>query len=162
MLSKRLVDAINDQINYELESSYLYLSMSAYAEATDYLGSAAFFKKQAQEEVGHAMKFFGFLNETGNRVLLAGIKGPEVEFEGFGDLYRKALEHEKTVTARIHNLVDIAAEDKSHEASSFLRWYVDEQVEEEATFNMIVGKLKFVEGSKQGEYLLDKEIGSRA
>ncbi|HSP46481.1 MAG TPA: ferritin [Clostridiaceae bacterium] len=162
MLSKTLNDAINEQINYELLSSYLYLSMSAYCEAEDFLGSAAFFRKQAQEEVGHAMKFYHYLTETGSRVILKGFGDPDVEFAGFEDLFRKSLEHEKSVTARIGNIMDMAIAEKSHATVSFLNWFVDEQVEEESTFETILGKIKFAKGAPAGLYLLDKELGARA
>jgi len=161
MLSKKLIDAINDQINYELLSSYLYLSIVAYAEANDFHGAANFYRIQAKEEVDHAMKFYNYLCETGARVILKGIPDPVVEFDGYKDTFEKSLAHEKTVTKRIYNLMDIAIEEKEHATTSFLKWYIDEQVEEESNFNVILGKLKRADQNPAALYMIDDELMTR-
>lgn len=161
MLSQRLIDAINDQINYELLSSYLYLSMVAYCEDNDFHGAANFYRIQAKEEVDHAMKFYDYLIEMNARVILKGIPDPEVNFAGYKDTFEKSLAHEKTVTARIYNLMDIAMEEREHATISFLKWYVDEQVEEENNFNTILGKIKRAEQNPAALYMLDDELLTR-
>ncbi len=112
MLSKNLIDAINDQINYELLSSYLYLSMTAYCEDNDFHGAANFYRIQAREEVDHAMKFYDYLIERDARVVLKGFEDPQVEFNGYKDTFEKSLEHEKSVTSRIYALMDMATEEQ--------------------------------------------------
>lgn len=161
MLSQKLIDAINDQINYELLSSYLYLSMVAYCEDNDFPGAANFYRIQAKEEVDHAMKFYNYLVEMNARVILKGIPDPEVEFDGYKDTFEKSLAHEKTVTKRIYNLMDIAMEEREHATISFLKWYVDEQVEEENNFNTILGKIKRAEQNPAALYMLDDELLTR-
>jgi len=161
MLSKKMIDAINDQINYELLSSYLYLSMVAYCDDNDYQGAANFYRIQAKEEVDHAMKFYDYLLERDARVILKGIPDPEIEFGGYKDTFEKSLAHEKTVTKRIYNLMDLAIEEREHATISFLNWYVDEQVEEESNFNAILGKLKRAELDPAALYMLDDELLTR-
>ncbi|NLB20695.1 MAG: ferritin [Clostridium sp.] len=161
MLSKNLIDAINDQINYELLSSYLYLSMTAYCEDNDFPGAANFYRIQAKEEVDHAMKFYDYLIERDARVVLKGFEDPQVEFDGYKDTFEKSLEHEKSVTSRIYTLMDIAMEEREHATISFLKWYVDEQVEEESNFNAILGKIKRAELNPAALYMLDDELLAR-
>ena len=161
MISQRLQDAINDQINFELLSSYLYLSMSAFMEANDFPGAANFMKKQAAEEVEHAMKFFDFMNEVGARVVLKTIPGPEIEFAGFVEAFKESLAHEKIVTARINNLYDIAVEEKDHAALSTLTWFIDEQTEEEDSFNAIIAKLEKGKSSPIGILMVDSKLAER-
>ncbi|PKM89470.1 MAG: ferritin [Firmicutes bacterium HGW-Firmicutes-10] len=161
MISKRLVDAINDQINFELLSSYLYLSMSAFMEANDYPGAAHFMRKQAEEEVEHAMKFFKFLVEVGARVELKTIPGPEVEFPGYLDVFKMSLAHEKIVTSRIRDLYEIAKEEKDHAALSTLTWFIDEQTEEEENFTNIIARLEKFGGSPISIMMTDDKLGAR-
>ncbi len=161
MLSKRMIDAINDQINYELLSSYLYLSMVAYCEDNDFHGAANWYRIQAKEEVDHAMKFYNYLVEMNARVILKGFADPVTEFDGYKDTFEKSLAHEKTVTKRIYNLMDIAIEEKEHATVSFLKWYIDEQVEEESNFNNILGKLKRADQNPAALYMLDDELLAR-
>jgi ferritin len=162
MISKKMSAAINEQINKELYSAYLYLAMAAQAEALNLPGFAAWFGVQAKEEVGHAMKFFKYLVEQGARVELDGIAKPPVSFKSPGDMFEKTLEHERKVTASIHALMDLAIKENDHATQSFLRWYVDEQVEEEANASAIVAKLEMI-GADAGPALLmlDHELGAR-
>ncbi|MDT8715644.1 ferritin [Clostridium sp. 19966] len=161
MLSRRLLDALNDQVNYELYSEYVYLAMASYCQSEDLNGLANFFKVQVQEERFHAMKFFDYINQMGGRVFLEGIHQPSNEFENILDVFEKALEHEKTVTKRIYNLSDIALEEKEHATMSLLKWFIDEQVEEEDTFNNIIKKLRRVKDNPAGLYMLDDELATR-
>jgi len=161
MISKRLVDAFNEQINKELYSEYFYLSMAAWFDSQNLPGFANFFKIQVQEEHFHAMKMYEYVNERGGRIILKAIDKPEVDFESALDIFKKAYEHEQLVTSLINNLMDVATEEKDHATKSFLNWFIDEQVEEEASMDAIVGKLKMLGGNGHGMLMIDNELGTR-
>ena len=161
MISGKMAKAINEQINKELYPSYLYLAMSAQAEAMGLKGFASWFKVQAAEENGHAMKFFGYLGEQGARVKLAAIDQPPVEFKSAKAMFEETLQHEKSVTASIHALADLALAEKDHATGSFLRWFVDEQVEEEANAQEIVDWLKLAGDAGNALLFLDSKLGAR-
>ncbi len=161
MLSERLMKALNDQVNYEFYSAYTYLSMAAYAESEDLNGFANFFRVQAQEELFHAMKFYDYINQMNGRVLLENIEKPIIEFKNPLDLFEHGYEHEQTVTKRIYNLTNIATEEKEHATISLLKWFIDEQVEEENNFNTIIKKLKRAESNPAALYMLDDELATR-
>ena len=161
MLSQKMTDIINDQIKAELESSYIYLSMSAYLENENLKGMAHWMKKQAQEEVEHAEKFMEYLYDRGARVVLESLAKPATEFDGPLGVFKEALKHEQYVTSRIYKMMDLAKEEKDYASQSMLTWFVDEQVEEEAAADEIVQKLEFLGGSKSSIYFLDKELGQR-
>ncbi|MDZ7721590.1 MAG: ferritin [candidate division KSB1 bacterium] len=161
MISKEMEKAINEQINKELYSSYLYLSMASFLEADGLDGMANFMKAQAQEEVEHAMKFYGYVNEQGGRVILDAIEKPKAEFKDVKEIFTLSFEHEKYVTGRIHSLIDLALKENDHATKTFLDWYVTEQVEEEATMNSILDKLDRIGTSGQGLLMLDAQLGQR-
>jgi len=161
MLSQKLQDAFNEQINKELYSEYLYLSMAAYCYEMDLDGFANFFMVQTQEEHFHAMKMFNFVTDCDGRVILKKIDSPPVEFKSVTELFDKTLEHERFVTKSINALMDIALKENDHASASFLKWYVDEQVEEEATDKKILSKLKLVEGNGYGLLMIDHELATR-
>ena len=161
MLSDNMKNAINDQINAELYSAYLYLSMAAYFEDINFPGMATWMKAQSQEEVAHAMKFYGYVFDRDAKVELKAIDGPKTEWGSPLEVFQEALEHEKKVTGLIHKLVDLANDEKDHATRSFLNWYVDEQVEEEASAKEIVDRLETVGDSKPGLFMLDRELGGR-
>jgi len=161
MIPKRLVDAFNEQINKELYSEYLYLAMAAWLDAENLPGCANFFKIQVQEERFHAMKMYDFVNERGGRVVLEAIEKPEIDFKSVLEIFEKAYEHEQLVTSLINNLMDIAIEEKDYAAKSFLNWFIDEQVEEEASMDSIVGKLKMIGGKGHGMLMIDNELSTR-
>ena len=161
MISKKLVDAFNEQINKELYSEYFYLAMAAWLDAENLPGCANFFKIQVQEERFHAMKMYDFVNERGGKVVLKAIGKPETEFASALEIFEKAYEHEQLVTSLINSLMDVAIEEKDHAAKSFLNWFIDEQVEEEASMDAIVGKLKMVGGNGHGLLMIDNELGAR-
>jgi ferritin len=161
MMSENLVAELNKQINFEFYSSNLYLAMAAYCASEDLDGFANFFTVQAQEENFHAMKIFHFVNATGNRVRLEGIEGPQNDFESVVDVFRAAYKHEQLVTKRIYHLADIAAQEREHATTSFLKWFIDEQIEEEATFSSILKKLERIGEDGNALYMLDDELGKR-
>ncbi len=160
-LSKKMEEALNEQINAELYSSYLYLSMSAYFESISLKGFAQWMKVQAEEELLHAMKFYDFVNERGGRVLLKEIKAPETDWESPLAVFEAVLRHEQFVTGLINNLVNLAIEEKDHATNIFLQWFVTEQVEEEATADEIVQKLKLMGEARGGMFMLDRQLGER-
>jgi len=162
MLKKRMEEAINKQINAEIWSSYLYLSMSAYLEYSNLPGFANWMKVQAQEELTHAMKFFRYINERGGRVMLSAIDKVKTEWESPRQAFEDALGHEQKVTAMIENLMEIAIEEKDHASRSMLTWFIDEQVEEEANATVIIEQLKMIgDGRGPGLMMLDKEMATR-
>ena len=161
MLSEKLLDAINDQINYEIYSANIYLAMQAYCADKNLDGFANFFKVQIQEETFHANKFFDFVNQMNGRVIIGAIEAPKNNFESILDIFKSAYEHEKIVTKRIYNLTDIATEEREHATISLLKWFIDEQVEEENTFSTIIKKLERISNDSAGLYMLDTELAAR-
>lgn len=162
MISERLFNELNKQITHELYSAHFYLAMSAYLASEDLPGFENFFKVQAEEEKFHAMKIFDYVNEMGGRVRLEALDAPENDFESLQDVFNKGLVHEKFITSRIYLLTDIATEEREHATISFLKWFIDEQVEEEANFSTILSKLKRVGEDNNGIYMIDSELAQRA
>ena len=144
-----------------LFSAYLYLSMAAHFEAASFTGMAIWMKKQAEEEVEHAMKFFDYANERGGRVRLDAIDKPQEKWGKPLEIFTAALEHEKEITKHIHDLVDLANKEGDHATRQFLDWFVEEQVEEEASASEIVEKLKMIGDNNGGLLHLDKHLGKR-
>jgi len=161
MLSKTMQDAMNDQLNFELYSSYIYLSMSAYFNDQNLTGFANWMKIQAQEELVHSMLFFKHINERGGRVLLEPVEGPATTWATPLKAFEVALEHEHLVTSRIHKLVDLALKESDHATHNFLQWFVSEQVEEEAAADAIAKQLRLSEGQAQALFMIDRELGAR-
>jgi ferritin len=161
MLKEKMEKAINDQINKELYSSYLYLSMCAYSMSIGLPGMANWMKIQAKEELTHANKFFDWVLERGGKVKLRAIDAVPTEFGSVIETFEKVFEHEQFITDSINNLVDIAIEVSDHASRSMLMWFVDEQVEEEANVVNILDQLKLVEGKGQGLFLIDKDLATR-
>ncbi|MEW5719795.1 MAG: ferritin [Chloroflexota bacterium] len=142
MFSKTMQDALNEQINKELFSAYLYLSMSAYFESISLPGSAKWMRAQHDEEHAHANKFFDYVNDRGGRVALKAIDAPQVEFKSPLAAWEMVLEHEQKVTASIHKLYEIALAEKDYATQSMLKWFIDEQVEEEKNATLLVERFK--------------------
>ena len=161
MLSKRLHEAINAQINAELWSAYLYLSMSMDAESKGLKGVANWFYVQWLEEQDHARIFMNYLNSRDAKVELAPIAEVPTEWGSVLDMFRQTLEHEKKVTSLINNLASIASEDRDYASSNKLVWFIDEQVEEEESAREMIDAFEAVEGNKYGLYMLDKELATR-
>ena len=161
MLSRKLHDAINAQVNAELWSAYLYLAMSLDAEAKGYKGVANWFYIQFQEEQAHARIFMNYLNSRDAKVELLPIGAVPATWDSVLDMFRQTLEHEKKVTSLIQNLVAIAKEDRDYASENRLIWFVDEPVEEEEAARDMIFNLEAVEGNKYGMYMLDKELATR-
>jgi ferritin len=161
MLGKKIEEAFNEQINWELYSGYLYLSMSAYFLSINLNGFANWMRMQALEELTHAMKFFDFINERSGRVTLLEAKSPPQEWESPLAAFEDAYEHECFVSSRINDLVNLSLEEKDHASNNFLQWFVAEQVEEEASVDEVAQKLKIIGGDGGGLFMLDQELGQR-
>jgi ferritin len=161
MFKGKLEKAFNEQLTEEFFSSYLYLSMAAFFHNINLQGFANWMKVQAQEENMHAMKFYNYINERRGKVLLKEIKTPAHEWTSPLAAFEAALKHEEHVTERINNLVDIAITEKDHAAHMFLHWFVNEQVEEEASADDIINRLKLIGDSKDGLFMIDRELATR-
>lgn len=162
MISAKMHDALNKQMNLEFFSSYLYLSMAAYFESVNLLGAASWMKLQSKEEYEHAMKFYKFLTEVGGRVALDKMDKPKAEWASVLAVFEESLAHEIMITDSINKLADLALAEKDHATGIFLQWFVKEQVEEVGTVQIIIEKYKMLGDSKVSLYMLDKELGKRA
>ncbi|MFW5837211.1 MAG: ferritin [Desulfovibrionaceae bacterium] len=160
MLSKRMEEAINDQIKWEFFSGYLYLSMAAFFEDLGLSGFARWMEAQTQEELFHGMKMYHYVNEHGGRVTLQAVDQPPSTWDSPLAAFENALEHEQLVTSRINALMDLAFDERDHATTAFMQWFVSEQVEEEASVGEVVDKLKLT-ADGGALYLLDKELGAR-
>lgn len=160
-MNKALQDALNGQIKHEFYSAYVYLSMSAYAESLNRKGFARWLRVQAQEEVKHAMKFFDFIHDRADQVILQGIEPPPTKFKSLLEVFQKALAQEQKISGLINGLYDLAVAKKDYPAQALLQWFALEQVEEEKSAAEIVEQLKLVGAEAIGLFLLDKELGER-
>ncbi|WZL72683.1 ferritin [Clostridiaceae bacterium 35-E11] len=161
MISEKLMQELNEQIKYEFFSANLYLAMAAYCASEDLNGFANFFKVQAEEERFHAMKFFDYVVEMGGRVTMSALDEPDNNYVSILDTFKKGYEHEQFVTKRIYKLMDLSMEEREHATISFLKWFIDEQVEEEATFSALVKKLERISDNSNALYMLDAELAQR-
>jgi len=161
-LSKKMQDALNEQIKEELASAYIYLGMAAYCESINLRGFARWMRAQSNEEMTHAMKFYDYVHERGGRVVLAALEQPQAEYAGPVDVFEKTLAHEQYITGRIHKLYALAVEEKDYASLGILQWFVDEQVEEEASAGDILDTLKMIGDKGQALYMLDQKLGARA
>ena len=152
---------LNEQLNAELYSAYLYYSMAAYFESINLAGFANWMMVQFQEEQFHASKFYRYINERGGRVLLTAIEAPPSEWDSPLAAFEDTLAHEQKVTGLINGLADMAMEQKDHASMSFLQWFVSEQVEEENSVGTVLGHLKLIKESPQALFMLDKELSQR-
>lgn len=161
MLSKTMQEAINEQINAEMYSGYMYLSMAAYCDDANLPGFANWMRAQAKEELEHAMKFYDYVNERGGRVVLKAIEQPPTEFDSPLAVFEETYKHEQKVTGLIHKLYAQAVEEKDYASQTFLQWYIDEQVEEEDNASSILEQLKMVADSKMGLFTIDRQLAQR-
>ena len=161
MIKQVIEKAFNAQINAETYSYYLYWSMSAALESMNLPGFANWMRIQAQEEMAHADKFFRYLVERGGRVTLTAIDGPPTAWKDAEAIFTNVLDHERHVTSLINGLMDLALSEKDHASAMFLQWFVSEQVEEEASAEEMLGKLKIAGTSSPALYMLDKEMAQR-
>lgn len=162
MISKKMAQAINEQINKELFSGYLYKSMAVYAAAESLNGTATWMNIQEGEEREHAQKFMDYLLDQGENVVLTALANPETKFNGLKDLFEKTLAHEKTVTASINALAELATKENDYATAIMLQWFITEQIEEEKNATEVLAKIKLIGSSTGGLYMLDKELGKRA
>jgi ferritin len=160
-LDKKLEAALNKQVNEELFSSYLYLSMAAYFESVDLTGFAHWMRIQTAEEHEHGLMFFDYINERNGRVLLTKIEAPKTEWKSPLDAFQEAYEHEKHISELIDKLVNHSRELKDNATDEYLQWFVEEQVEEEASTYRIVQQLKLIGNDRAGLFLLDRELAKR-
>jgi ferritin len=161
MISKKVEQALNGQMNAEFYSAYLYLSMAAYFDSVDLGGFANWMQVQFQEELSHGMKFFNHICERGGKVDLKAIEGPPTEWDSPLGAFQSTLEHEQKVTGLINELVFLARGEKDNATEIFLQWFVNEQVEEEDNASTILGQLKLIKDSPQALFMMDKEMGQR-
>lgn len=161
MFSNAMEKAINDQIQKELYSAYVYLSMAAYFEANNLTGAASWMRLQHQEEQLHAMKFFDFINDRGGRVVLQAIQQPPTDFASPLAVFEAALAHEQKVSKSIHDLYALAIGENDYPTQAMLQWFINEQVEEEKNASAIVAQLKMIGDSPAGLFMIDQQLGAR-
>lgn len=162
MLSKTMVDALNEQIKVEFESSNIYLQMAAWAAWKGYEGAETFLRAHSEEERMHMMKLFGYVAETGSLAVISAMEQPKAEFDSLASMFKQILEHERFVTGRINKLVELAYEEKDYSTLNFLQWYVAEQHEEETLFSSLLDKIELIGQDGRGLYLIDRELGKQA
>ena len=160
-MNKKIETAINNQINAEIYSAYLYLAMAAYFDSVSLPGFAHWMKTQFEEEMAHAMKFYDYVYSNNGTVQMKAIAAPPVKFKSPLDVFKFTLSHEKTVTKLINNLFELAITEKDYASESFLKWFIDEQVEEENTASEIIDKINLAGEKGPGMFFLDKELRSR-
>ncbi|MBP3964925.1 ferritin [Paenibacillus sp. DLE-14] len=161
MMNDQLSQALNDQMNFEFYSAHVYLAIAAYCSGESLDGFANFFIVQAEEERFHAMKMYKYLNDRGKRVTLIGMSTPNNEYSSILDAFQHAYQHEQEVTKRIYHLSDLAMNDREHATIQFLKWFIDEQVEEESMFDSIINKLKRIDTDSNAFFMLDNEFAQR-
>lgn len=161
MIKERVREAINNQINAEFYSAYLYLSMTAYFESKNLKGFANWTRVQYQEESFHALRFYDYLNVRAGNVRLQTIEAPKTHWNSYQEVFEEIYDHEQKVTAMINNIAAIAVEEKDFAAQQFLQWFVNEQVEEEANAVGILEQLKLIGDNTSGIFMLDKDLATR-
>jgi ferritin len=161
MVSESLLKELNDQMNHEFFSAHAYMAMASYCSSESYDGFANFFLVQAVEERAHAMKFYDYINAIGQRAIIGGFPTPNNDFRSMLDVFEQGLENEKVVTKRIYHLSDIAWEEREHATINFLKWFIEEQVEEEDLFETIIQKLKRIDQDSNAFFMLDQEFAKR-
>ncbi|ADM28135.1 Ferroxidase [Ignisphaera aggregans DSM 17230] len=161
MISDKIVEALNKQLNRELYSAYLYLAMASWFDSRNLKGFAHWMKVQAREEVEHAMKFYEYINDRGGRVVLEDIKAVQIEWKSVTEVFEYALEHERNVTRYIHELFNLARSEGDRATEVFLHWFINEQVEEEKTFSEILQILKYAGETPQIVLILDRQLAER-
>ncbi|OGU00715.1 MAG: ferritin [Gemmatimonadetes bacterium RBG_16_66_8] len=155
-------DALNDQIQREFHSAYTYLSMSAYCSAENLPGFATWMRLQAQEEAGHAMRIFDYVDDRTGRIALQAIEQPPAQFKSVLEVVQRVKKHEESVTGSINRLYALAQTENDYATQTFLHWFITEQVEEEKTTTALVERLKMAGDNKSAVLLLDREVGARS
>ena len=162
MLSKELLEALNEQMNHEYFSAHAYMAMAAYCDKESYEGFANFYIEQAKEERFHGKKIYDYINDRGEHAVFDTIKAPKVEFSSILETFKDGLEQERDVTKRFYNLSDLAHKDKDYATISFLNWFLDEQVEEESMFETHIDYLNRIGDDHNTLYLYEKELAARS
>ncbi|OBW92146.1 ferritin [Gallibacterium salpingitidis] len=160
MLTPAMLDKLNQQINLEFYSSNLYLQMGAWCNEHGYEGASAFLLRHAEEELQHMQKLFSYVSETGALPILGEIEAPKHDFQSLKELFELVLEHEKFITEKINQLVEVSFTEKDYSTFNFLQWYVSEQHEEETLFKRILAKFTLVGEDQRGLYFVDKELAA--
>jgi len=161
-MNDNLATALNDQMNFEFYSAHVYLAMAAHCSADNLDGFANFFLVQAEEERFHGMKIYKFLNDRGRRATIQALAEPNNTYESILEVFEQGYKHEMQNTKRFYDLSDIAMNDREHATINFLKWFIDEQVEEEALFDGIITKLKRIDQDSNAFYMLDAEFATRS
>jgi len=161
MISKKMRDALNKQINAELYSAYLYWAMASYSTVLGLKGAAKWFFVQGQEEMTHAARFYFYVNDVNEHAILDAIDKPQATFKNLQQMFEATLKHEKVVTSLINNLANLARQEKDHATEVFLQWFITEQVEEEANASEILAKLKLAGDNVGAMFMIDAELGAR-
>jgi ferritin len=161
MLNDKIEAALNDQLQKELQSAYVYLAMSASCEASSLPGMASWLRTQWQEEIGHAMKFYNFIVDRDGRVELKALDAPKTDYGSALEVFEEALRNEQEVTAAINDLYQLVSQERDFASQALLDWFVTEQVEEEASVQQIIDDLTRVGDQGEGLFLLDRELGQR-
>ncbi|NUO20366.1 ferritin [bacterium] len=161
MLSKKMYEALNAQVNHELESEYVYLQLAAWSKANNLEGFSNWMKHQAEEEREHAMKIHDFLIDNEHEVVLTGIEKPKLNIKSAVDVFRASLKHEQKITKNIHDCYSVALAEKCYKSQVMLQWFIEEQVEEEANAKSVLDKLETLKDSPSSIYWIDKELKKR-
>lgn len=160
MLNKAITDKLNEQINLEFHSSNIYLQMSAWCEKRGYTGAASFLRRHADEEMQHMQKLFQYISETGGLPILGKIEAPRAEYASLREVFETTLEHEKFITSKINELVEVTYESKDYSTFNFLQWYVAEQHEEETLFSGIIDKFDILGEDGRSLYFIDRDLAT--
>ncbi len=161
MLKPEVANTLNTQITFEFESAYIYLAMSLRCKTLGLDGAATWFNVQYQEEMSHVDKFCNYMNMQGADIELGAIGKPENKYKDLNEMFAATLKHEQTITSCIHNLVQVARDNKDYSTEVFLQWYVIEQVEEESNVSTIIDKLNMIGSNGSSLYMIDKELSER-
>jgi ferritin len=161
MLSKKIEQTLNDQLNFEIFSANIYMSMAAYFDSLNLKGFANWMKIQYQEEILHMTKFYDFINERGGRVVISAMESPPTKWDSPLAAFEHALSHERIVSGRIDDMMTLATDQKDHASVNFLQWFVGEQVEEESSVDAVVQQLKLIGDAPGAMFMLDRELGAR-
>jgi ferritin len=162
MISKKVEKALLQQVAMETYASMSYLAMASWMEVNGYEGTAQFLYSHSEEERGHMLKIFHYVNDAGGRAIIQKVDKPQQEFKDYAECFDKILDQEMSVSKAIHQLVDLTVQEKDHTTNNFLQWYVSEQLEEESQFRTIIDKIKIIGKDGSGLYFLDRDLGNMA
>ena len=160
MISKKMAEQLNQQLNLEFFSANVYLQMSAWAETNSLVGSAAFLRRQSAEEMMHMMKFFDYINQSESMAVVGKIDEPTASFRSVEDMFKKVYDHEKHVTKKIHEIAELAWKEKDLTTFNFIQWVISEQHEEENQAKTILDKIDLIGTDKRGLFMVDRELGN--